>query len=389
MVSVLAQKCIKQSFTPNTQLHSMMETFRQMVNECIRIGIENNKTSRIALTYLCYPYLKKYKQIDSRYRLCAISRACGILKNYNKLKRKGRNVRQPFCVKPMLTVCYGLRIKKGILHLPQKIRVVLNNHTLEVLSDPSLNMRSVTLSASTLSISVSKDAGMMECMGMLGVDRNLDNITMVDTDGNCIMYDMKKANEVKTQCKQIKRKFIRNDVRIRKLVFKKYGAIERNRVHWILHNVSKNIVRHARGHNIAIAMENIKGIRKLYRKGNGQGNHYRGRMNSWSYYELQRQIEYKALWEGIPVVYVNARGTSAKCSRCGDRMFPEENRMLRCASCKLSIDRDVNAARNILAKGMKAGLRFSPKGLPSEAMVAEPAKVICTVDGSQLSLGSG
>jgi len=43
-------------------------------------------------------------------------------------------------------------------------------------------------------------------------------------------------------------------------------------------------------------MEDIQGIRKMYRKGNGQGTKYRAKMNPWSFYELQRQIEYKARW---------------------------------------------------------------------------------------------
>ncbi|MEM3828844.1 MAG: hypothetical protein QXP36_06495 [Conexivisphaerales archaeon] len=38
--------------------------------------------------------------------------------------------------------------------------------------------------------------------------------------------------------------------------------------------------------------QNIKGICKLYQKGNGQGRDYRSKMKS-CYYELQRQIEYK------------------------------------------------------------------------------------------------
>ena len=59
--------------------------------------------------------------------------------------------------------------------------------------------------------------------------------------------------------------FKRNDVRIRKKIFSKYGKKEKNRVHQILHNASKKIVSKNQG----IIMENIKGIRKLYRKGNG------------------------------------------------------------------------------------------------------------------------
>jgi hypothetical protein len=80
-------------------------------------------------------------------------------------------------------------------------------------------------------------------------------------------------------------------------------------------------------------------------------------MNSWSVYEFGRQLEYKARWEGIQVYYVPARGTTAKCSTCGSKMveIPNGHRMLYCPKCELKVDRDENAARNILAKGL---LRF-------------------------------
>ena len=175
-----------------------------------------------------------------------------------------------------------------------------------------------------------------------------------------MIYDLSKANQIKSKYKKIKSRFTRNDVRIRKKIFSKYGKKEKNRVHQLLHNASKKIVSKNQG----IVLENIKGIRKLYRKGNGQGNKYRGRMNSWSYYELQRQIDYKAKWAGLPVRYVRAAGTSSKCAVCGVKVIPEEHRKMWCPSCWNIVDRDINAAKNVLARGM----RFVPDGSQVEAV---------------------
>ena len=138
----------------------------------------------------------------------------------------------------------------------------------------------------------------------------------------------------------------------------------------ILHRASKLIVDEAKRRHFGVVMENLIGMRRLYRRGNEQGRLYRSRMNSWSYAELQRQIEYKARWEGLPLIYVRPHGTSAKCSMCGSRItrVPEENRTLKCPRCGFTVDRDVNAARNILARGV----RFAPLALPTEAMVQEP-----------------
>jgi len=54
------------------------------------------------------------------------------------------------------------------------------------------------------------------------------------------------------------------------------------------------------------------------------------------------------------VILVDARGTSQKCSRCGNaREMPLTERIFRCEECGLELDRDVNAARNILARGLE------------------------------------
>jgi len=115
--------------------------------------------------------------------------------------------------------------------------------------------------------------------------------------------------------------------------------------------------------NNQIILENLKGIRKRYKKGNGQGRRFRFKLNSWSRYKLQQQIVYKSKWNGIDTIFVNPRGTSSKCSIC-DAKIIEENRMIRCPKCGLHIDRDVNASRNILARGM----RFVPDAVQGEAM---------------------
>ena len=63
-----------------------------------------------------------------------------------------------------------------------------------------------------------------------------------------------------------------------------------------LHLFLKNIIAEAIVEKQAIAFEDITGVRKLYRTGNGQGRGFRGRMNSWPFAELKRQVEYKASW---------------------------------------------------------------------------------------------
>ncbi len=125
-------------------------------------------------------------------------------------------------------------------------------------------------------------------------------------------------------------------------VFAKYRQRHQNRVQPLLHIVTKRIVDEAKTRRYGIVLERLTGIRRLYRKGNGQSKNYRARMNSWSYGELQRQIEYKARWEGLKVIYVPAWNTSKQCSICGYKTLESTHRRPWCPKCGTILDRDEN-----------------------------------------------
>jgi putative transposase len=381
-----AVKAVQQYYTPKPEILWMLEQFRQILNECVRIGLSENVTSLNSLSTKAYHQLATYP-VMSYYKLCAISKATGILRNYRKAKGKNPKTKEPYARRLQLTTCYGFKIKTldKTLLLPfkpkQPLSIMLNAHVIRVLSKPNIQVRSVTLTHERLSVCYAKEIEPVQSRGLIGIDRNLDNLTLADSDGRVMRNnDLAKATEVKAMYREIRSHMRRNDQRIHQQVAGKYGGKQHEKVNQILHHASKQVVNDAKSRQFGVVMEKLTGIRKLYRKGNWQGRVYRGRMNSWSYHELQRQIEYKAHWEGIPVIYVNPNGTSVKCSICGSRMKPEENRTLKCRSCGFTVDRDVNAARNILARA----LRFGAVASATEAMVQEPQRrVILKVDADE------
>jgi putative transposase len=383
---VRAIKAVQQTYNPDGRVLQLLDQFRSMVNRCIRVGVQENLSSLKALSLKSYAQLSEYDGI-SYYKLCAISAATGILRNYHKAKRKNPRVKQPYARRLRLTTCYGFKIQDGKLLLPLHARehlpILLTRHVQETIM--GCQVRSVTITCDRISLAIARETADVKARGWVGIDRNLNNVTLAASDGSITTHDLTEAGRVKATYRQVRSRFRRYDHRIRKRIAEKYGGKEREKVKQILHQASKAIVQQAKQNQYGLVMEKLTGIRRLYRKGNGQGRVYRARMNSWSYGELQRQIEYKARWEGLPVIYVNPAGTSRKCSMCGSRMarIPEENRLLTCPSCGFTVDRDVNAARNILARG----LRFSPVAHPVEAMVAEPKRrtVIRKVDGWELT----
>jgi len=74
---------------------------------------------------------------------------------------------------------------------------------------------------------------------------------------------------------------------------------------------------------------------------------------SWS--EFIRQLEYKAAWYGREIIGIDRWYPSSKrCSACGFILkdLPLKTRSWSCPECGVHHDRDVNAARNILAAGL-------------------------------------
>lgn len=368
-----------------------------MTNDCIKIGLDNNVSTMKKLCSISYPKLCRY-DIISYYKLCAISRAAGILANRKKSIRRGFPTKDPCIKKHILTSCYGFKIKGRILKIPvgnkKYYNIPMNAHTRLLLSEQSLIVRSFTLTANnSVSISYSKDAVDIECTSTNGIDRNLRNLTV----GNCekvVHYDLSDTIEIAEVTKDVIKSFKRDDVRIRRKIASKYGLRSRNRINQILHRVSKDVVGTAKKTKSALVFEDIRNIRRLYLRGNGQNKQRRYVMNSgWSFGEIKRQIEYKAVWEGVPIIQLSrheTRGTSKFCPQCGKRtqesMDPRRRRGLWCESCRRWFDRDVLAAMNLSLKGL---LRFgSSKGDVGEAVkgnVDNPYPLILRVDASKLS----
>jgi transposase len=108
--------------------------------------------------------------------------------------------------------------------------------------------------------------------------------------------------------------------------------------------------------------------------------------------QLKTQLQYKGEYAGRSVRIVNERNTSRTCSSCGSLRGPSGVNGLRvrswiCSGCGVAHDRDVNAARNILAAerlppsvhGNETSQRHAP---PSRARRPRKARMKRGAEGS-------
>ena len=395
---MLAFKSVWQYYVPSSDVLRLLDVFRRMVNESLRIGIANDASSLRKLSLLSYNQLAQYDS-PSYYKLCAISRAAGILAARKKSIRRGFPTKTPYAVRPMLISCYGFKIGNGLLEMPlsrdRRFRIPLTKYVLEVASQPGVKVRSFTLTQNRLSLCIARDTPLLQCNSTVGVDRNLRNLT-VGNDQQTSRYDLSKCVRIANTTVRIVASFTRDDNRIKMKIASKHGRRRTSRTGHILHTATKTIVAVAVQRRTAIVLENIEGIRSLYRKGNGQGRKYRGRMNGWSFGEAQRQIEYKARWVGLPLVRLSrreTRGSSVTCPRCGERLQSDKRltRKLWCSNCRVVMDRDMVAVVNLARRGRVRFARSRPpiieaQGGAVEAMKGNPTPtVIPGVDAPKLT----
>jgi IS605 OrfB family transposase len=138
----------------------------------------------------------------------------------------------------------------------------------------------------------------------------------------------------------------------------------------INHQISKRIVENLSPGDVII-IESLSGIRnKRMRK------KQRKEINSWSYYQLEQFLTYKANYKSIYIEYVDAKYTSLRCSKCGDikRSNRKSQSCFECKKCGFKLNADLNAARNIVLKHLDATLFYEKKapGHPNRAEVNQP-----------------
>jgi len=76
-------------------------------------------------------------------------------------------------------------------------------------------------------------------------------------------------------------------------------------------------------------------------------------LHSWPFAQLLDFLHYKAALAGVQVIEEDPRHTSQRCSRCRhtERKNRQAQAAFQCVACGYTLHVDLNAARNLAAKG--------------------------------------
>ena len=190
-----------------------------------------------------------------------------------------------------------------------------------------------------------------------------------DTNGRIRFYGNGRKN------RYIRRKFFEERRKLQRK--KKYRVIKRRKdkerriMKDINHKISRQIVNEALEQGVSIIkMESLKNIRKNITKRTTRTSRKNKRskykmmmrrnnrfVNSWSFGQLQKFIEYKTMKAGIQVIYVNPVNTSKECPVC-HAINQSHDRKYTC-NCGFHHHRDVVGVMNICTSTKIVGNRQS------------------------------
>jgi putative transposase len=184
--------------------------------------------------------------------------------------------------------------------------------------------------------------------GSVGIDLGLKDFAALSTGEKIAapkFFRKKESKLAKLQRRLAKKqKGSKNRIKAKRQVAKAHAEIADARKDF-LHKLSTRLINENQVIAIeTLAVKNMLKNRTLSKSISDVG---------WA--EFVRQLEYKALWYGRTLIGIDRWYPSSKrCNACGYTMtsLPLNIRTWDCPECKTKHDRDVNAAKNILAAGL-------------------------------------
>ena len=183
----------------------------------------------------------------------------------------------------------------------------------------------------------------------IGIDLGIKDFVITSEGGvfNNLHFTKSKLNKIKRLQRQLSRKVKgsnnRNKIRIK--LAKLYKNIT-DKKQYYLHYISNTLINE----NQIICMEdlNVKGMLKNHKLALS--------IQEMNFGEFRRILEYKSRWYNRQLVFVDRFYPSSKtCNYCGyiNKTLKLSDRQWICPNCGHIIERDYNAALNILNEGLR------------------------------------
>jgi putative transposase len=344
-------------YEKNELMEKLLKDFRDMVNFCIEKGLKYGYSLK-KLHESCYKKLKNRYNFHTIIYPEAYKVAQSIIRSWKANKGKEKPIARKKIIR-LHKVIFKIDLENNQLAISYKprqkifLKLKLSDYHKQQIRNAN-KIGEILVNEKYVFIPLIYEIDLINPDKFVAIDVNENNIAFVSSDGKTGKIET-GVRELKVCYSEKRRKInrIRNK-RKRKKLLKKYSEREQNRTKDTLHKVSKFIAENFKGYGVI--MEDLKLLRRTVNRKVKKLNRYnhkiqkvsvnsdfmKFRLNSFPFRMIQFYIQYKSLFNGSPVYFLNPKNTSKICFRCGGTI----NSSKFCPNCGL--DRDINACLNLL-----------------------------------------
>lgn len=202
---------------------------------------------------------------------------------------------------------------------------------------------------------------------VVGIDRGVRFLaTSYDSSGKTVFYSGNEVKQKRAHYKALRKELQQIGTPSSRRRLKAIGQRENRWMQDVNHCISKALVENNPKGTIFV-LEDLSGIRSATEKVRVKDRYV---MVSWSYYDLEQKLMYKALKNHQLVIKVDPRYTSQTCPKCGHTERSNRNKKLHrfcCKNCGYQSNDDRIGGMNL----HRMGIDYLNNSLVPDAVVME------------------
>ena len=191
-----------------------------------------------------------------------------------------------------------------------------------------------------------------EIKNVVGVDRGINFIIATyDSDHKSGFVSGRKIKQKRAEYKRLRKELQMRKTPSSRRRLKAIGGRENRWMQDVNHCVSKALVNQNPKHTLFV-LEDLKGIRSATEKVRQKDRYV---SVSWSFFDLEQKIRYKAMLNESSVINVDPRNTSQKCPKCGcieSSSRDKKRHLFCCKDCGYRSNDDRIGAMNLYRMGI-------------------------------------
>ena len=189
MVEII--RAVKFSYEPTAETERLLHDFRDMLNFCLKRAFETDSFSIKKLHHACYKRLRAKYNYNSQYIVSAIKVAVSMISSWKRTRGRKPVAKKLFIqFSPLLTRFEGGKLRISVkprefLTIPLKFGSYQEKF-IRAWREGKLKIGEISMNESWIIVPFKQEIDLTKPNEAVAIDINENNITAIDSNGNCL-----------------------------------------------------------------------------------------------------------------------------------------------------------------------------------------------------------